>query len=372
MRGLNGQWLGRYSGSGSGKIALNIDERQQHYEGQAYLHDDDKTIPSSVALFRTPNKESRFSFRTNGIFGIDPGSGQAVPFDTIKQHYPSGVTFSRHADITGRWDDDALTLEWKTDTGVDGMCLLPRSKAGDPSELVPLCMSWKEFKDHVSGLQGSRHLFRGQSQQWRLRTKYHRTGRADLVRFVSEDFQVLHKHLSARTKHVFNLSIPDEYGAFLNLIQHHGYPTPLLDWTYSPYVAAFFAYRRLPTGEDAAPDGKVRIHVFDQARWRTDWAQVLFLVSPALHVSIGEFIAIENERLVPQQAATTVTNIDDIETYILSKESVEKRYLSAIDLPGTERGNVIRDLNYMGITAGSLFPGLDGACEELAQRNFAI
>jgi hypothetical protein len=27
---------------------------------------------------------------------------------------------------------------------------------------------------------------------------------------------------------------------------------------------------------------------------------------------------------------------------------------------------------YMGITAGSLFPGLDGACEELTQRNFDI
>jgi len=26
----------------------------------------------------------------------------------------------------------------------------------------------------------------------------------------------------------------------------------------------------------------------------------------------------------------------------------------------------------MGITAGSLFPGLDGACEEPAERNFEI
>jgi hypothetical protein len=33
---------------------------------------------------------------------------------------------------------------------------------------------------------------------------------------------------------------------------------------------------------------------------------------------------------------------------------------------------VILELGYMGITAGSLFPGLDVACEELRERNFEI
>jgi hypothetical protein len=30
----------------------------------------------------------------------------------------------------------------------------------------------------------------------------------------------------------------------------------------------------------------------------------------------------------------------------------------------------MRELALMGITAGSLFPGLDGACEELRERLF--
>jgi len=47
-------------------------------------------------------------------------------------------------------------------------------------------------------------------------------------------------------------------------------------------------------------------------------------------------------------------------------------YLTAIDLPVREREKVVCELGYMGITAGSMFPGLDGACEELKERNFDI
>jgi hypothetical protein len=32
----------------------------------------------------------------------------------------------------------------------------------------------------------------------------------------------------------------------------------------------------------------------------------------------------------------------------------------------------MRELSFMGITAGALFLGLDGACEELAERNFGF
>jgi len=74
---------------------------------------------------------------------------------------------------------------------------------------------------------------------------------------------------------------------------------------------------------------------------------------------------------VPQQSVTTVTNIDDIESYILERESESKtRYIEAIDIPAKEREEAMRDLRFMGITAGSMFPGIDGVCEELRENNF--
>jgi hypothetical protein len=147
----------------------------------------------------------------------------------------------------------------------------------------------------------------------------------------------------------------------------------LLDWTYSPFVAAYFAYHPI-TREDAArasPDQKVRIFVFDKVQWCTDLAQIGNVWDRRPHFSIVEPVAIENERMVPQQALSTWSTIDDIEDYIAYVETDKrKRYLQVIDLPLRERDNVLRELRLMGITQGSLFPGLDGACEDLRERFF--
>lgn len=373
---LNGQWLGQYAGNaGNGHVVLNIDELDTHYRGSAYLDVSDSPLPIPVALFRTANKDQTFEFRTETINTIDPVSRHILPWEQAKKQFSDDVLFPQYADVKGSVSDDCLTLSWSTDIGTSGECVLPRSKAGDASELKAIPADWKQFKEHVGTAPTRRFLFRGQCTQQRLRTSFHRTGRADIFRFMEQDILSLYRQLSLRTKHVFDLGNPDQYGAFFNLVQHHGYPTPLLDWTYSPYVAAFFAYRRV-TRERVATAGehdKVRIFIFDQEQWRANTQQSLMLTVPALHLSVAEFIAIENDRMIPQQALSTVTNVDDVESHIKARETDPKKtYLAAIDLPVSDRQSVMRELRYMGITAGSMFPGLDGACEELAERNFEV
>jgi hypothetical protein len=100
----------------------------------------------------------------------------------------------------------------------------------------------------------------------------------------------------------------------------------MLDWSKSPYVAAFFAYRMV-TREDLTkrePEAKVRIHVFDYQRWKTNFPQFPQMLFPALHISVLEFVPVENERLIPQQSVSTITNVDDIETYIRAREAESK------------------------------------------------
>lgn len=372
---MNGQWIGVYEGPHyTAQVIANIDELREGFAGVAYLlPDNPKRWPAAATFFKTPDKGATLKFRAEN-WAIDPHTNNPASWDAVKSNYGSDVYLSPYLDVEANWTADHLNLSWTGEEGSNGACLLSASKAGSPSGLIPVDHDWNSFKKEIELWDHRRFLFRGQNRPWRLRTTFHRTGRADLLRFQNEDIQMLHKHLSARTRHVFNLDIPNENGAFFNLVQHHGYPTPLLDWTYSPYVAAYFAYRGLSNidADKAGIEQRVRILIFDAQQWRRNLNQLVQLASPGLHLSINEFIAIENERMIPQQAATTVTNIDDIESYIRLKESDQRQYLTAIDLPLNERRRVMRELSAMGITAGSLFPGLDGACEELAERNFDL
>lgn len=372
---MKGQSLGDYAGSTDGILILNVDDRGDYFQGSANLNEGDATNPSALALFKTVDKASPFRFKTYEILAVHPITGEFHNWKTIKQEFPGVTSFPSSAEVEGHWDDNNVFITWTTDNATNGTARLMRSQAAQPSVLKAERLSWDEFKRKYCKFSNRRFIFRGQDGGWRLRTSYHRLGRADLYRFVMEDMGIVYKHLSARTKHVFNFAIPDEYGAFMNLVQHHGYPTPLLDWTYSPYVAAFFAYRKIKNSDAAraSDDDRVRIHIFNKDLWEAHHVKNLRLLTSGLQLLVNEFIAIENLRSTPQQAVSIVSNVDDIETFVGARESaLGQTFLQAVDLPKAERKPIFEELTTMGITAGALFPGLDGACEELAHRNFEI
>src|SRR5262245_59779465 len=114
--------------------------------------------------------------------------------------------------------------------------------------------SWAELRDVLEDLASAGWAFRGQADaNWPLEsslTRYLRTfGRAPddwlaRERKMLQTFQ--------RKAHLLVPLTPDagETLEWLALMQHHGAPTRLLDFTWSPYVATFFALERATT--DAA------------------------------------------------------------------------------------------------------------------------
>ncbi|MVO16867.1 FRG domain-containing protein [Rhodobacteraceae bacterium CY05] len=268
-------------------------------------------------------------------------------------------------------------VTWITDKGQTGSVDLKRSKADQPSKFTadPRVSDWASFQQEVSKAAQTpyQYIFRGQTSTWRLRSAFHRTRRKDLVRYYEEDFQRVWHASIGQLGNTFDRNIPDHNGAFLHLLQHHGYPTPMLDWSYSPYIAAYFAYSSLVDKVKTMPqsNGKIRIFMFDAKQWRLDNVQILDLIHTMPHFSLLEPMAIANPRALPQQSVASLTNIDDIERYLaLMQGERSKRYLKVFDLPQSEYESVLRQLNLMGISPGSLFPGMEGLCDEYRQRQF--
>nr|WP_286197030.1 FRG domain-containing protein [Tropicibacter sp. R15_0] len=227
--------------------------------------------------------------------------------------------------------------------------------------------NWGEFQNFAKKSVGKGFAFRGQSKSWPLATTFHRKGRTNLDRYWSSDIPRLQRATSSSLTHVFDLMKQFELNAFLNLAQHHGYPTPLLDWTFSPYVAAYFAYSRC----DEAQSEPVRIFYIDYEEYTRIIPQIHTLASVTPHFSFLEAPSIANDRAIPQQGLLGLSNVADIERFVRNhEEKNEKSFLFAIDLPASEKTQVLAELGLMGITKATMFPGLDSICEELSNRYF--
>ena len=368
---LMGQWTGRFEGSNVGDLIIDLDYEGDHYEGHAYLFNDDPSIPGAIARLYVEPVAGQFRVTIDRLGVLDPKQPRILQPSEISAAY-ADFLYPNSANASIVRDDSTMIVEWRTSIETFGRSRLERSIADTPSDLIAdaRVRCWSDFKAHVSGCRPYKMMFRGQPQPWRLQTSFHRTRRKDLVKFMERDIPALHRLLTAQTRHLFNLSNPAENGAFWNLAQHHGFPTPLLDWTSSPFVGVFFAYRhRQETPRDTS--STVRVFAFDREEWEKQYPQLQSVAFCRPHFSILEALAIENNRAVPQQALASVTNIDDIETYIRKRELESgKTFLTCFDLPYAERFEIMRELSLMGITAGSLLPGLDGTCEALRGRFF--
>ena len=365
---MKGQWIGSYTGNVDGEIMVNIDELDDCYEGVAYLNPNEKGIPSTVAYLNTENKENEQKV-VAFVNPVDPRTGYQCQWEEIKHLYGDDATHSKNAEVHLKLDDNKLIIDAVSDIKAKVSCTLNATDSSKNSKINSQVMTWDEYKNFVSSLLQKKHLFRGQEKDWPLRTSFHRRERYRISHFIRNDVQQLHKRLCAITNHFFDLNDPQQNGAFFNLLQHHGYPTPLLDWSYSPYVSAFFAFRGWP--KNYSGNENVRIFIFDNEKWQKYFPQISNLDPSFQHLSVSDFIALDNPRKIPQQALTTVTNVYDIEAYIAQKEKETKEsFIKAIDIPAKFRNTVMQELTYMGITAGSMFPGIDGVCEEMREMNF--
>jgi hypothetical protein len=255
---------------------------------------------------------------------------------------------------------------WSDATGPGGKIMLKPLEQGDGITNIESCESWEQFKRWTAQARSNGAVaFRGHgSSEFRLVASLFRTGRRSLMRYCSETLRDFHSHVEAVTGRRFNLSDPIDFSTLLALAQHHGLPTPLLDWTESPYIAAFFAFADALESASARPDA-THVRIFGLTRTFTESysPSIVQVDSVRPYVNFLQVGPRDNPRLYAQQGRFTVSNIANWGGYVNELAAARKAtYLMAADIPIRFATEALEDLKYMGLTAATLFPGLDGVC----------
>lgn len=368
-----GQWIGFIEGTNRGFLSLNIEDSLTN--ASIVVADDDPKKLNFYAHvdFKVNGKNIQGTLSNFLIF--DEASSELISSDDFCRRYKLGPKICpRAGGISGVLDDiqntkKVISGNWKTDVETSGtfQVSLKNAEFLSPDQK----MSWQQFKT-TSWASRDGHIYRGQANpQNHLRTRFHRMEKNDLVVYHNDNVPKLRYFVNSVSKYVYQPHLEDTSG-LLGLAQHHGYPTPLLDWSFSPFVAAYFAYESVGKSEQ---EGDVRIFILNAQ----DWQKIPFVnkvkstLDPRPVISAYMVPAHNNLRVVPQQSVTTFSNIDDMQYFFKivgdSRQPAQK-FLRVIDLPRKDRNQAMKDLKLMGITAGSLFPGLDGLCNALCEEDF--
>lgn len=246
--------------------------------------------------------------------------------------------------------------------------------------------TWKKFLEVCGGFD-DRWVFRGQSSDDPLTTTLERACKdygIELEKAPGLEEQLIRDFRRRYRGDDLNLVLKDTLYC-LAMLQQYGAPTRLLDWTYSPLVAAYFALEKSVSSlsvvwclncawcgkraREVDRMGFVKKRYIDKTRNDTSFIP-LYMAKPHKKFVFPENAYQLNERLIIQRgvflcpADISVPFEDNLKKMNGWRSSTSIVKL-CFKMNKNERLNAIKELRYANVGHATLFPGLDGFAKSL-------
>lgn len=235
--------------------------------------------------------------------------------------------------------------------------------------------TWESFLEHITRTPYSNWAFRGErDERWPLYSslsRYFQNFCVARTAWPEQERRIL--RIFKRKAHVFLENPPsvDDDFQWLALMQHHGAPTRLLDFSWSPYVAAFFAMERAigdsvvwamnPARVDS---GRAPKETRMDPRVPGNFARY-FLKGNHRFIWMGEPHTM-NQRLIAQSGTFALPGVLDIPIEDILNDNDQENIMAKFVMAHSVREVGMRELYRMNITYSTLFPDLDGLAKSMA------